>query len=54
VYNVDPWGAEVVPTLRLGMHCWNTTVQYWLAMYVYKRVPSKSLRCVGLVTVIVQ
>ncbi|KAF4521844.1 hypothetical protein B566_EDAN003718 [Ephemera danica] len=44
VYNIDPWGVEFVPTLRLGMHCWNTTVQYWLAMYVYKRVPSKSLR----------
>ncbi|XP_059477527.1 lysophospholipid acyltransferase 7 [Neocloeon triangulifer] len=44
VYNVEPWGVEFSPTVREGMHCWNTTVQYWLAINVYKRVTNKSFR----------
>ncbi|CAB3361940.1 Hypothetical predicted protein [Cloeon dipterum] len=44
VYNIDPWGVDFSPTVRTGMHCWNTTVQYWLAVYTYKRMSNKSLR----------
>lgn len=38
VHNIDEYGAEFVPTVREGMRCWNMTVQYWLAVFVHKRV----------------
>jgi len=42
VHNLDLYGCELAPTVREGMRAWNMTVQYWLATYVYKRVPLKS------------
>lgn len=42
VHNLDIYGCELAPTVREGMRAWNMTVQYWLANYVYKRVPFKS------------
>ena len=42
VHNVDLYGCELAPTVREGMRAWNMTVQYWLATYVYKRLPVKT------------
>ena len=46
VHNLDLYGCEMAPTVREGMRAWNMTVQYWLATYVYKRLPvnNSSLR----------
>lgn len=44
VLNINPYGTEFYPTLRDGMRNWNITVQYWLAMCVYKRFPNKKFR----------
>lgn len=44
VLNINPYGTEFYPTLREGMRNWNITVQYWLAMCVHKRFPSKKFR----------
>ncbi|XP_050739721.1 lysophospholipid acyltransferase 7-like [Eriocheir sinensis] len=38
VHNIDEYGADFTPTVRAGMRCWNMTVQYWLANFVYKRL----------------
>jgi len=42
VHNLDLHGCELAPTVREGMRAWNMTVQYWLATYVYKRVPANA------------
>ena len=42
VHNLDLYGCELAPTVREGMRAWNMTVQYWLATYIYKRVPVKA------------
>lgn len=42
VHNLDLYGCEMAPTVREGMRAWNMTVQYWLATYVYKRVPFRA------------
>ena len=42
VHNLDLYGCELAPTVREGMRAWNMTVQYWLATYVYKRIPVKA------------
>lgn len=42
IRNIDVYGCEFAPTVRAGMRSWNMTVQYWLATYVYRRVPFKS------------
>ncbi|MCP9257712.1 Lysophospholipid acyltransferase 7 [Dirofilaria immitis] len=39
VRNLDIYSIELNPTFRGGMRAWNRTVQFWLANYVYKRVP---------------
>lgn len=39
VRNLDIRTIEFGVTFRGGMRAWNRTVQYWLAAYVYKRVP---------------
>ncbi|XP_046398340.1 lysophospholipid acyltransferase 7-like [Ischnura elegans] len=44
IHNIDPYGCEFVRTFRTAMKCWNMTVQYWLAVNVYKRVTIKPLR----------
>jgi len=42
VHNLDLYGCELASTVREGMRAWNTTVQYWLATYVYKRLSLKA------------
>lgn len=44
IYNIDAWGSEFQPTIRSSMKCWNMTIQYWLAVNVYKRFPVKMYR----------
>lgn len=48
VRNLDIWSVEFGGTFRGAMRAWNRTVQYWLANYVYKRVP----RAVGMLLTI--
>lgn len=44
VRNMDVYGTETCWTFREAMKTWNMCVQYWLAVYVYKRFPSKKFR----------
>ncbi|ESO84216.1 hypothetical protein LOTGIDRAFT_155546 [Lottia gigantea] len=44
VYNLDIYGCELAPQTKDGLKAWNKSVQYWLAAYVHKRVPIKSLK----------
>jgi lysophospholipid acyltransferase 7 len=44
IRNVYIYDTETCWTFREAMKKWNTCVQYWLAMYVYKRFPSKQFR----------
>lgn len=39
VHNIHIWGCELASTTKEGMRSWNMSVQYWLAAYVYRRVP---------------
>jgi len=41
VHNIDEYNSDFSQTVRLGMKYWNMTVQYWLAVNVYKRLPQK-------------
>jgi len=56
VHNLDLYGCELAPTVREGMRAWNMTVQYWLATYVYKRLPLRnpSLRFCCLIYTVLQ
>uniref|UniRef100_T1JBR7 Lysophospholipid acyltransferase 7 n=1 Tax=Strigamia maritima TaxID=126957 RepID=T1JBR7_STRMM len=38
IHNIEEYGAEVKTTVRDAMRTWNMSIQYWLAMFVYKRV----------------
>ncbi|KAK2156635.1 hypothetical protein LSH36_208g01079 [Paralvinella palmiformis] len=42
VRNIDIHGCELSPTIRIGVRSWNTTVQFWLANTIYRRLPFKS------------
>ncbi|XP_055382334.1 lysophospholipid acyltransferase 7-like [Condylostylus longicornis] len=44
VKSMDVYCIETHPTLRETVRHWNICVQYWLAMYIYKRFPSKKYR----------
>ncbi|EZA61452.1 hypothetical protein DMN91_003662 [Ooceraea biroi] len=44
VHNMNVWEVETTPFVRQTMKVWNTCIQYWIAMYIYKRFPYKSLR----------
>ncbi|XP_043283396.1 lysophospholipid acyltransferase 7 [Venturia canescens] len=44
IRNIDVFGVETCYQVRKAMKMWNTTVQYWMAVYVYKQFPSKLLR----------
>lgn len=44
IHNIDPYGADFCTTFREGMKNWNICIQYWLAVYIYKRFPDKKLR----------
>lgn len=39
IHNIDEAEAELSTTMRMGIRNWNRTVQYWLAVYFYKRLP---------------
>ncbi|MFH4975819.1 hypothetical protein AB6A40_002528 [Gnathostoma spinigerum] len=39
VRNLDIWAIEFEPSFRGGIRAWNRSVQFWLANFVYKRVP---------------
>ena len=42
VRSLDEYGAGTATTMREGAKAWNTTVQWWLLVNVYKRLPSLS------------
>ncbi|XP_037042093.1 lysophospholipid acyltransferase 7 [Bradysia coprophila] len=44
IHNVDAYTTDTCWTFREAMKSWNMCVQYWLAMNVYKRFPSKQFR----------
>lgn len=47
IRNMDVFGTETCWTFREAMKTWNMCVQYWLAVNVYKRFPSKQFRTVA-------
>jgi lysophospholipid acyltransferase 7 len=51
IENIDAPNVEKCLTFREGMKHWNCCIQYWLAMYVYKRFPSKKLRVIATMAV---
>lgn len=44
IRNIDVVNTEKCWTFREAMKYWNMCVQYWMAMYVYKRFPSRKYR----------
>jgi lysophospholipid acyltransferase 7 len=42
IHNIDVSVCELSPTLRGTIHAWNKTIQYWMAAYIYKRLPFHS------------
>ncbi|XP_050461305.1 lysophospholipid acyltransferase 7 isoform X3 [Cataglyphis hispanica] len=46
VHNMNVWEVEFSPFVRHTMKMWNTCIQYWMAVCIYKRFPYKSLRTV--------
>lgn len=51
IETVDTLAVEKCMTFREGMKHWNKCVQYWLAMNVYKRFPSKKYRIIATMAV---
>ncbi|XP_075047603.1 membrane-bound acylglycerophosphatidylinositol O-acyltransferase MBOAT7 [Mixophyes fleayi] len=43
IKNIDCYGADFCVKVKDGMRCWNMSVQWWLAQYIYKNSPIKSL-----------
>ena len=41
-HNIVILGVEFAPTMKVAMREWNMTVQWWMATYVYKKLPFKS------------
>lgn len=44
IHNISPYGADFCTTYREAMKHWNMCIQYWLAVNIYKRFPSKKYR----------
>lgn len=42
IKNIDCYGADFCVKVKDGMRCWNMSVQWWLAQYIYKNSPVKS------------
>ncbi|XP_023564297.1 lysophospholipid acyltransferase 7-like [Octodon degus] len=42
IRNFDCYNGEFCISIREGMRYWNMTVQWWLAQYIYKSVPTRS------------
>lgn len=51
VQNIDVINTEKCLTFREAMKHWNKCVQYWLAMYIYKRFPNKKFRIIATMAV---
>lgn len=51
VGNVHVSAVEECLTFREAMKHWNRCIQYWMAMYVYKRFPSKKYRIIATMAV---
>lgn len=51
IENINVAGVETCWTFREAMKHWNRCVQYWMAMYVYKRFPSKKYRVMATMAV---
>lgn len=51
IENIEVAGVEKCLTFREAMKHWNRCVQYWLAMYVYKKFPSKKYRVIATMAV---
>nr|CAB3263671.1 lysophospholipid acyltransferase 7 [Phallusia mammillata] len=53
IRNINPYGCDFTPTVRLGMRNWNMTVQWWLANYVHRRWPNslKQFKIAGVMAV---
>jgi lysophospholipid acyltransferase 7 len=47
VKNINVSGVERCLTFREAMKHWNRCIQFWLAIYVYKRFPNKKYRIVA-------
>ncbi|NP_001088606.1 lysophospholipid acyltransferase 7 [Xenopus laevis] len=43
IKNIDCYGADFCVKVKDGMRYWNMSVQWWLAQYIYKNSPVKSL-----------
>lgn len=50
VHNMNVWEVEFSPFVRHTMKIWNTCIQYWMAVCIYKRFPYKNLRTVVTLT----
>lgn len=50
VYNMNIWRLEKCNSVRTAMKAWNSCIQYWFGVYVYKRFPMKSLRTIVTLT----
>ncbi|XP_029176585.1 lysophospholipid acyltransferase 7 [Nylanderia fulva] len=46
VHNMNVWDVETTPFVRHTMKAWNTCIQYWMAVCIYKRFPYKNLRTI--------
>ncbi|XP_077263680.1 membrane bound O-acyltransferase domain containing farjavit isoform X2 [Temnothorax americanus] len=50
VHNMNVWEVELTPFVRHTMKMWNTCIQYWMAVCIYKRFPHKGLRTIATLT----
>lgn len=44
IRNIRPYVTDFCVTCREGMKNWNICVQYWLAVNIYKEIPTKKFR----------
>jgi len=44
IESIDIMKVETISTVRGATRIWNMTIQYWIAEYVYRRIPVKKLR----------
>lgn len=51
IENINVLGVETCLTFRDAMKHWNRAIQYWMAMYIYKRFPSKKYRIIATMAV---
>ncbi|XP_043491175.1 lysophospholipid acyltransferase 7 [Polistes fuscatus] len=44
IHNMNIWQVETCHLVRSCMKYWNSCIQYWMGVYIYKRFPFKPLR----------